>query len=193
MERDLKIVIVGDGGIGKTCLTITYERKAFPHNEFLPHVCDPCLINVDVDGQSVAVELWDSAGQEDFDRIRPLAYPDTDVFFLCFSVSSQVSFEHIRKKWYPEIHNHSPKTPIFLVGLKSDHRNDEAKVRELADQGLEMVDRMEALNLASEINAVEFHECSASRLDGLSNIIERAVRVGLNKAEKGNSGDCQIQ
>jgi cell division control protein 42 len=47
--------------------------------------------------------LFDTAGQEDYDRLRPLSYPQTDVFLVCFSVTSPASFENVREKWFPEV------------------------------------------------------------------------------------------
>lgn len=69
-----------------------------------------------VDGVQVSLGLWDTAGQEDYDRLRPLSYPQTDVFLICFSVASPSSFENVTSKWYPEIKHHCPDAPIILVG-----------------------------------------------------------------------------
>lgn len=69
-----------------------------------------------VDGISVSLGLWDTAGQEDYDRLRPLSYPQTDVFLICFSVASPSSFENVTSKWYPEIKHHCPDAPMILVG-----------------------------------------------------------------------------
>lgn len=69
-----------------------------------------------VDGIQVSLGLWDTAGQEDYDRLRPLSYPQTDVFLICFSVASPSSFENVTSKWYPEIKHHCPDAPIILVG-----------------------------------------------------------------------------
>ena len=57
-------------------------------------------------------------------RLRPLSYPQTDVFLICFSVTSPASFENVRAKWYPEVSHHCPNTPIILVGTKLDLRED---------------------------------------------------------------------
>ena len=54
--------------------------------------------NVMVDGRPVSLGLWDTAGQEDYDRLRPLSYPQTDVFLICFSLVSPPSFENVTGK-----------------------------------------------------------------------------------------------
>ena len=92
------------------------------------------------------------AGQEDYDRLRPLSYPQTDVFLLGFSVTSQTSFENIRSKWEPEIRHYCPNTPIVLVGLKNDLRS-QAAGNSRSSRGIEtaMVSKEEACQLAKDI------------------------------------------
>ena len=51
-----------------------------------------------VDGKIISLGLWDTAGQEDYDRLRPLSYPQTDVFVICFSLVSPPSYENVRSK-----------------------------------------------------------------------------------------------
>ena len=71
----------------------------------------------------------DTAGQEDYDRLRPLSYPDTDVILMCFSVDSPDSLENIPEKWTPEVKHFCPNVPIILVGNKKDLRNDPATIK----------------------------------------------------------------
>ena len=69
------------------------------------------------EGTPVHLSLWDTAGQENYDQVRPLGYPNTDVLLLCFSVVEPNSFNNVKTKWYPEIREHCEGVPIILVGI----------------------------------------------------------------------------
>lgn len=64
------------------------------------------------EGDHIKISLWDTAGQEEFDKLRPLSYPQTDVFLVCFSVVDSTSYENIAAKWIGEIKNGEPNAPI---------------------------------------------------------------------------------
>uniref|UniRef100_A0A2P2I2N6 Rac1 n=1 Tax=Hirondellea gigas TaxID=1518452 RepID=A0A2P2I2N6_9CRUS len=176
--RPIKCVVVGDGTVGKTCMLISYTTDSFP-KEYVPTVFDNYSAPMVVDGIPVSLGLWDTAGQEDYDRLRPLSYPQTDVFLICFSVVSPSSFENVTSKWYPEIKHHCPDAPIILVGTKMDLREDKETLQQLQENGQSAVKREMAGKLSNKIRSVRYMECSALTQRGLKQVFDEAVRAVL--------------
>ena len=112
-----KLVIVGDGACGKSCLLIVFSKDEFPQ-DYVPTVFDTHVADIEVDGKHVELVLWDTAGQEDYDRLRPLSYPDTDVVLLVFSISTPDTLANVPERWVPEVKHFCPEAPIILVGNK---------------------------------------------------------------------------
>ena len=119
--RPIKIGIVGDGNTGKTCISIGFTSDVF-FNEYIPTVFDNFAKNLVLDGIPITLALCDTAGQVEYENFRPNAYPNTDVFLICFSLVDQDSFKNARVKWYPEVRQHRPNVPILFVGTKLDLR-----------------------------------------------------------------------
>lgn len=84
------------------------------------HSFDNYSASVMVDGKPISLGLWDTAGQEDYDRLRPLSYPQTDVFLICFSIVSPPSFDNVKAKVSP-VHVFSVSTDVVLRSHKSHH------------------------------------------------------------------------
>ena len=119
--QSIKLVVVGDGGVGKSCFLICATTSSFP-SDYVPTVFDNYSVNLMLNGSLYSVGLWDTAGQEDYDRLRPLSYPQTDVFVVCFDVASRSSFENVTEKWVPELRHFAPEASILLLATKTDLR-----------------------------------------------------------------------
>lgn len=106
-------------------------------------------------------------GQEDYDRLRPLSYPQTDVFLVCFSVTSPASFENVKEKWFPEVHHHCPGVPCLIVGTQVDLRDDPTVLEKLNRQKQRPISFEAGERLARELGAVKYVECSALTQRGI--------------------------
>lgn len=183
-----KLVIVGDGACGKTCLLIVFSKDQFPE-VYVPTVFENYIADIEVDGKQVELALWDTAGQEDYDRLRPLSYPDTDVILMCYSIDNPDSLENISEKWTPEVKHFCPSVPIILVGNKKDLRNDENTRRELAKIKQEPVKTEDGREMAMRISAFGFLECSAKTKEAVREVFDMATKAALQvrrtKAMKG--------
>ncbi|XP_021345146.1 rho-related protein racA-like [Mizuhopecten yessoensis] len=171
--QNLKLVTVGDGAVGKSCLLISYSTNSFP-SEYVPTVFDSYAADVMVDGKPVNLALWDTAGQEDYDRLRPLSYPATDVFFLCFSIESRASFENVPTKWIPEIRHYCPDTPIVMVACKIDLRHTSSR---------DLVTYEEGAKVAKDCG-MRYKETSALTQEGLKDCFDTAIREALCTTKK---------
>ncbi|XP_068955313.1 transforming protein RhoA-like isoform X1 [Petaurus breviceps papuanus] len=186
-----KLVIVGDGECGKTCLLIVFSKDQFP-DVYVPTVFENYVADIEVDGKQVELALWDTAGQEDYHRLRPLSYPDTDVVLMCFSIDVPKSLENIGDKWIPEVKHFCPNVPIILVGNKKDLRNDEHTRRELAKKKQEPVQPEEGREMANRIGTFGYVECSAKTKDGVREVFEMATRAALQARRGRRKSDCLV-
>ncbi|KAG7216986.1 hypothetical protein INR49_001640, partial [Caranx melampygus] len=190
--QTIKCVVVGDGAVGKTCLLISYTTNKFP-SEYVPTVFDNYAVTVMIGGEPYTLGLFDTAGQEDYDRLRPLSYPQTDVFLVCFSVVSPSSFENVKEKWVPEISHHCPRTPFLLVGTQVDLREDSNTVEKLAKNKQRPLYPESGEKLARELKAVKYVECSALTQRGLKNVFDEAILAALEPPETKTKRKCRTE
>jgi len=170
---NLKLVVVGDGAVGKTSLLYVYNNGEFPE-EYVPTVFENVAKDVKYKGKTVTLRLYDTAGQEEYDRLRPLSYPGTNIVLLCFSVASRTTFDSISSKWAPEVRHYLPRTPTILVGLKTDIRDDDKAPRGV---DFDPVKKDEGEDLAKKIGASLYMESSAKKEIGVSDIFEKAMSI----------------
>ncbi|XP_053393142.1 ras-related C3 botulinum toxin substrate 1-like isoform X5 [Mercenaria mercenaria] len=144
--------------VGKTCLIMSYAENQFP-GEYVPEVVSsvspPYQVRVTVDGRACSISIWDTPGQEEYNRLRPLSYPHT---------------------WYPEIKQHCPDTPIVLVGIKLDKRDNSSEKETLLNKS---ITNAEGMRLAQQVNVFKYLECSAKTGSGVKQVFDEAIGAYL--------------
>ncbi|XP_053328907.1 rho-related GTP-binding protein RhoU-like [Spea bombifrons] len=181
-ERSLKCVLLGDGAVGKTSLLVSYTTNGYP-TRYIPTAFDDFSALVEVGKIPVKLQLCDTAGQDEFDKLRHFCYPRTDVLILCFSVVSPASFQNISEKWMEEIRGHCPNVPLVLVGTQCDLREDVKVLIQLARYREKPVPPASARALAEKIGAVAYVECSALTQKNLKEVFDTAIVSGLRYSE----------
>ncbi len=81
------------------------------------------MTDIVIDNKKIELVLWDTAGQEGYERLRPLSYPDTNVIVMCYSIDNPDSLKNISDKWHPELRFYCPRAPVILVGILIDLKN----------------------------------------------------------------------
>ncbi|KAJ8038797.1 Ras-related C3 botulinum toxin substrate 1 [Holothuria leucospilota] len=185
--RPIKCVFVGDGTVGKgTLLRRFTEGKYIDIHDAT--VFDNFLANVRVDGKHLLLALWDTSGIEDYDEIRPLSYPQTDVLLICYSVDNHSALENVLSKWYPEVRHHCPNLPIVLLANKTNFRNDAEAIARLSRKGLAPLTYKQGLKMQKKIGAVAYAECSALTNEGVNTLFEEVIPSAAMSAVKKQKG-----
>eukprot|EP00008_Paramoeba_atlantica_P011620 CAMPEP_0201482666 /NCGR_PEP_ID=MMETSP0151_2-20130828/6926_1 /ASSEMBLY_ACC=CAM_ASM_000257 /TAXON_ID=200890 /ORGANISM="Paramoeba atlantica, Strain 621/1 / CCAP 1560/9" /LENGTH=190 /DNA_ID=CAMNT_0047865455 /DNA_START=329 /DNA_END=901 /DNA_ORIENTATION=+ len=163
---EVKCVVVGDGAVGKTSMLISYVEGKFP-DEYVPTVFENYEKVVAFEGKSVNFTLWDTAGQEGYQKIRTLSYKNADIFLVCFSFDNPGSLENIKARWAKELKQHRVQAPIILVGTKAD----------LKDPSF---DGEAAEKIGTEIGGCGYIECSAKTTTGVEEVFLTALKTGFS-------------
>jgi len=186
--QSIKLVVVGDNECEKTLFLISYTTNSIA--DYVPSVFDSSVVSLHIDDKDVELGLWDTSGQEEYELLRPLSYASSDVILICFSLISPLSFENVRTKWYPEVTQLCPNVPIILVGLKLELRDDIEFITKLKSNGLAPITYHQGFQLAKDIGARKYLECSAVTRSGLANVFDEAVRCVLYPKDKlANAGN----
>jgi len=147
----------------------------------VPTVFENYTAQMKRDNENILLHLWDTAGQEDYDRLRPLSYPGADVVLLCFSLVTRESYDAIREKWFPEVNHYVPNIPHILVGTKVDLRDSETADPHTTEYT--PISTKEGKEMAEQIKAAKYLEVSAKTRKGLDKVFK--VAVNLVQAARG--------
>jgi small GTP-binding protein len=192
----LKFVVVGEGTTGKTSFIMTLSNGSFPqylHDQRSIPIIDSMEFKTIHKETQIKIELFDTAGQDDYDKIRPLIYPNTDVFLVCYSTMFPFSFERISTKWIPEIRQKSetlsPK--IILIGTKIDLREEGKSVEKLKQKKETPITTEMGNQLKMEMNVDGFCEISSLNNFGVNEVINLAMEILFESKNEG-SKKCEL-
>eukprot|EP00128_Syssomonas_multiformis_P011904 Colp12_sorted_trinity150504_noHs@9107 len=196
MTEQMKVVLVGNTHVGKTSLLIKYTTKLH-HGEYLPGIYDNSSMNMECDGHQVLLDLRDSSGDREQDRLRPLGYRDTDCFVVCYAIDDPASFEAVRDKWQPEISRYfSTSTPFILAGLRCDLRNEgpapEVPFHYYKRRSDVLITTEQGATMAKTIGADAYVECSSLEGWGVAELFETVARATLKQRRHNKKGKCQV-
>ena len=196
MYIPMKVVVVGDGAVGKTSMLLCYTTNTFP-TDYMATVFDNYAVNVPYGAKTVNLGLWDTAGQEEYAQYRPLQYDQADGFILAFSLVDRASFDNVPARWMRELRAKAPGAPVVLVGTKLDLRSGEAARGERAGAASVVTSAM-GEKMREKIGAAAYVECSALTQDNLKKVFDVAVDVnvrakarGGDNAEKNEAPTCR--
>ena len=189
--KHLKCAVVGDKDAGKTTLLISFTTNAYP-GEYIPTVFENYSANVMVEGfPPVHLELWDTAPQEDYKKMRPMSYGQTDIFLCCFSLVRPHTLDVLQNFFLPEIHEYCPNAPFILVGTESDLRDEfEEHADEYKSKGMEPIPTSKGEEFARKNGASKYYEVSALKAINLIELFDDVARVALTY-DKGNSKEAK--
>jgi Rho family protein len=179
-----KLVIVGDGACGKTCLLAVFHYGEFP-KEHVPTVFEHNVAEIRIDGRYVSLSLWDTAGQEEYERLRHMAYAHSNVILIAYSIDSPDSLENVMTKWIDEVRTHCPGCPVILVGCKKDLR-DEGLAR--GEPPSKYISTERGQQVAQQIEATRHVECSSLTGYQVDKVFEYATRAALSSGSIGYGG-----
>jgi small GTP-binding protein len=159
-------------------MIVSYIERKFPIKR------EDCIFSgfaptLRIDNRTIHWVLFDTNGDDDYKRLRPITYTDTDIFIICFELSDSLSFIDYIKKWKDEISIHVPNAPFMIVATKSEIRDDKKMMKEFDDAG-EEIKSIEWYNEESKkIGAEAYIECSAKNLKNLTEVFNESIRIAI--------------
>ena len=164
----IKILTIGESGVGKTCLISRYNRDEFSENHLSTIAIDFKMKNAEINGRRVKIQIWDTAGQERFATLTNGFFKGSDGILVTYSVTDEKSFENVNK-WMAQIKERAPAdVRILLAGNK----NDDIKNRKISLE--------EGRNLANKYG-IPFFETSAKNGQNVATVFEKLAADIIDK------------
>lgn len=166
-----KVLVLGEDYIGKSCMIEVFRLNKFPRTH-VPKVVENFKKTLKIDDKAIDLVIWDYTRQKEYEPFHALAFCNVDIIIICFSIENHESFDLIKAIWIKEINKFLPQTVVGLVGLKSDLRKRQDECMLIQPKDIE--------NLAKELNAKFYFECSAIENKNVHEIFQETCRLFLS-------------
>lgn len=197
-----KLVLIGDSGVGKSCLLLRFADDAFTESYISTIGVDFRFRTVKVEKKTVKLQIWDTAGQERFRTITSAYYRGADGIIMVYDVTNQESFDHVND-WLSEVNRYASEgTCKLLVGNKSD-KGDKVvstdKAKSFADSlGIQFLEtsaknasNVEEAFLTMTAELIKMRETKGNNAGGATNADTVKVKAAKGGAPAGgSSGGC---
>jgi len=192
--QQIKCVIVGDEGIGKTSLLFVFSSNLYV-GDYVPKLYeyigyDRCSVERIIKERYVNLIFWDTSVGDTQNRIRKLSYSSAEIVLLCFSIVSPLSFGNIKEKWITKIRQECPNIPFLLIGTKVDLRENRRVMELLKSRKQSPITKRQGIELAKEIGAISYMECSSLEIQGTNDIIQEIVKI-VTEPRKEKTEGCR--
>jgi len=173
-----QLTIIGSATCGKTSILTRHIKKVFG-TEISPTVFNSVNNMYKHPGNTIELRLWDTAGQDEYARFRHLALPSADYIAIVYAIDDRTSYAEVKNNLVGQVREKAPLAKYFLVGAKTDLRDDSQRLEELARNGDSPISTVEGLELARNVGAVGYFECSAKSGVGVDEIFEKISEYAL--------------
>ncbi|CAD8114246.1 unnamed protein product [Paramecium primaurelia] len=180
----IKLIVLGDANVGKVDILLSYIKDQISQ-DFIPKVFENYTITTVVDGKKINLSLWDTAGQETYNRLRILSYGQADVFLIVFSIIDEQSFQNAVTKWYQDVEVPELKNvPKIFVGNNKDQRNLSNPSHVQYEAAKSKIDQLQC----------QYLECSSQTQEGIKEVFDQAIKKVLQvKGQKSESTSSKNQ
>ena len=176
-EINLKVVLVGDSGIGKTCIIKRYVDKQYSEGYITNRSCTYHSKTINYDNKIISLDIWDTAGQERYRAVVSKFFLNVAIGILVYDITRRDSFESIKNYWYGELKENEEKGLVIGVAANKCDLSDEQEVNE--EEGRQFAESIDAI----------FRPTSAKENFGIDELFEECGKKYLNNIPNYNRRD----